>query len=273
VNSGDIGGGIWSGDIWSGHTPPADSGTAPQLTAYPVPGGNSGNAAVLILPGGGYAGQAPHESEPVARWLGSLGIAAFVLNYRVRPDRHPAPLLDAKRAMRFLRRHSADFGIDPDRLGVLGFSAGGHLAATLSVDVPIPDPALDEIEEYRSRPDLAVLCYPVISFVEYPKSGSMANLLGPDPDPRLATQLSAELHVDSSTPPSFLWHTADDEAVDPTNSLLFARSLAAHSVPFELHVFPRGRHGLGLAQEDAQVAQWTTLCATWLAAHSWTVTG
>jgi acetyl esterase/lipase len=267
VSTGDT----WSGDIWSGHTPPADSGTAPRLTGYPVPGGHS--AAVLILPGGGYAHHAPHESEPVARWLGSLGIAAFVLNYRISPDRHPAPLLDAKRAMRFLRRHSTDLGIDPDRIGVLGFSAGGHLAATLSVDVPVQQPALDDIDEQRARPDLAVLCYPVISFVDYPKSGSMRNLLGAEPDPVQAAQLSAELQVDEATPPTFLWHTADDEAVDVNNSLRYAQSLATRSVPFELHVFPHGRHGLGLAEQEGAAAQWTTLCSSWLRAHGWAVTG
>jgi acetyl esterase/lipase len=253
-------------DIWSGHTPPAGGGGSPGLTAYPVDGDPSA-PAVLVLPGGGYGHHAPHESEPVARWLGSLGVAAFVLTYRL--DRHPAPLLDAKRAMRSLRGHSAELGIDPDRVGVLGFSAGGHLAATLSVDVPIEEPPIDDIDGQRSRPDLAVLCYPVISFVDHPGSGSERNLLGPDPDPRLTALLSAESRIDAETPPTFLWHTADDEGVDVAHSLSYARGLAARSVPFELHVFPHGRHGLGLAEDDGPVAQWTRLCAGWLAAHGW----
>jgi acetyl esterase/lipase len=213
-----------------------------------------------VLPGGGYAGQAPHESEPVARWLNGLGIAAFVLDYRVAPERHPAPLLDAKQAMRFIR---SSFAVDPGRIGVLGFSAGGHLAATLSAGTPVTGDQTDD------RPDLAVLCYPVISFLEVPESGSMRNLLGPDPDESDRELLSPERHIDARTPPTFLWHTADDEAVDVNNSLLYGKNLAERGIPFELHVFPHGKHGLGLGPDDRAVGQWTGLCAEWLAGHGW----
>ena len=260
-------------DIWSGQIPPVNTGTAPELASFPVSAeirGEKASPAVLILPGGGYVHHAAHESEPVARWFNSLGIAAFVLKYRVRPDRHPAPLLDAKRAMRFIRHQHAQFGIDPDRLGVLGFSAGGHLAATVSVDVPTDQPPRDDIDRISARPDLAILCYPVVSFVETPGSGgSSANLLGAAPSRAMRELLSAERHVDAATPPTFLWHTADDAAVDVNNSLVYARALGTHSVPFELHVFPHGRHGLGLAHEEPRVAQWTELCAGWLDSLGW----
>ncbi|HVX44605.1 MAG TPA: alpha/beta hydrolase [Mycobacteriales bacterium] len=228
----------------------------PRLTYYPA--AIAPAAAVLVLPGGGYHTQAPHESEPIARWLNRLGLAGFVLDYRVEPDRHPAPLVDAKAAMRFIRRHD---GIDPDRVAVLGFSAGGHLAATLSVGTPTPD-ATDD-----TRPDLAVLCYPVITFLA--DSGSMRNLLGPDPRDTDRELLSPERHVDDRTPPTFLWHTADDEAVEVRNSFLYGTALAEREIPFEMHIFPHGKHGLGLAPEDPAVGQWPSLCAQWLAGHGW----
>lgn len=221
--------------------------------------------AVIICPGGGYAGRAPHEGEPVARWLNSLGIHAFVCDYRVAPYRHPYPSLDAKRAVRWIRAHAAKYDVDPAHIGLLGFSAGGHLVATVGTQFDAGDPtAADPIDRLSCRPDALVLCYPVVSFGPYRHDGSMRNLLGDDPEPELVTALSNELQVTADTPPTFLWHTADDAGVPVENSLLFAQALSAHKVPYELHVFQSGRHGLGLADEDPHVASWSRLCGEWL---------
>ena len=256
-------------DLWSEATPGLAAGDRPpHLEPYLLSGARGGSrAAIVVLPGGGYGGRAPHEGEPIARWLNSLGIASFVLHYRVAPYRHPYPLLDAQRAVRLVRHKAGEWGIDPHRIGVLGFSAGGHLAATLSTHFDAGDPnATDPVERQSCRPDLAILCYPVITFAApYTHQGSVNNLLGPEPDPDLVQSLSLETRVTAETPPVFLWHTADDAAVPVENSLLFASALSRHKVPFALHIFPHGRHGLGLAEGDPEVGQWTNECAAWLA--------
>ena len=222
--------------------------------------------AVLVLPGGGYARQAPHESEPVADWLAGLGIHAFVLRYRVAPSRHPGPLEDAKEAMLQIRGGAHGPAIDPARVGVLGFSAGGHLAATLSTAAATGDPRLDVAE---AVPDLSVLCYPVVSLTHEVHQGSVDNLLGHAPPSDLLAALSADGQVTASTPPAFLWHTADDAAVPVSHSLRYAGALMAAGVPAELHVFPSGRHGLGLAGGEPGVRQWPPLCADWLVRAGW----
>ncbi len=235
----------------------------PYLVASPRPA-----AAMVICPGGGYALRAPHEGEPVARWLNGLGVSAFVLDYRVAPYRHPYPLLDAQRAIRLVRHRAREWGVDPGRVGILGFSAGGHLASTVGTHYDAGDPdAPDPVDRQSCRPDLLVLCYPVISFGPHRHSGSMKNLIGDDPPAELRELLSNELHVTADTPPTFLWHTADDAGVPVANSLLFAEALSRHGVPFALHIFPSGRHGLGLATEHPEVSAWTSLCACWLARH------
>ncbi len=241
----------------------------PRLTPYLAPG-DSPAACVVICPGGGYAGRAGHEGEPVARWLNGLGVSAFVLDYRVRPYRHPIPLGDAQRAIRTVRHRAGEWRIDPKRVGILGFSAGGHLAASATTifDDGKPD-AADPIDRQPCRPDAAILCYPVITFGEFRHNGSMVNLLGKDPDPKLRNEMSLETRVTAKTPPVFLWHTADDGGVPVENSLLFARALRKHKVPFALHVFPRGPHGIGLAQgrraaKAPEARQWPALCAEWL---------
>ncbi len=268
---------------WYGAPVSANEGL-PRLTPYLVPEGEpAGSAsrgrsrpAVLICPGGGYARRAGHEGEPVARWLNGLGWQAFVLDYRVAPERHPGPLHDARWAMRQVRHRAPEWGVDPGRVAVLGFSAGGHLAATLSTrydagDQDSPDP----LARQPCRPDATVLCYPVISFVQYPHLGSMHNLLGESPSLTLRRALSADLQVTPETPPAFLWHTAEDAGVPVENSLLYGAALARQGVPFALHVFPQGRHGLGLADGKAgagrepQVAAWTGLCAAWLGGLGW----
>ncbi len=239
----------------------------PRLTLY-LPEGAGPFACVVICPGGGYAGRAAHEAGPIAEWLNGIGVAGAVADYRVSPYRHPVPLGDAQRAIRLVRHHAAEWRIDPDRVGILGFSAGGHCAASAAT---IFDPGRtgvdDPVEGQSCRPDFLVACYPVITFSRYGHRGSMINLLADAEgkvDPALQEQLSLENRVTAQTPPAFLWHTADDAAVPVANSLLFAEALYRCGVPFELHVFPKGRHGLGLAADDPVVGQWTTLCARWL---------
>jgi len=237
----------------------------PELIPFPAMNGKDPASAVIICPGGGYARHAPHEGQPVAEWLNSIGISAFVLKYRVAPYRHPAPLTDARRAIRYVRFYANEFGIDPHRVGILGFSAGGHLAAAAGTQFDYGDAhAADPIERQSSRPDVMILCYPVITFLEYRHHGSMANLLGEHPPFALREQLSLERQVTSDTPPTFLWHTSDDEGVPVENSLLFASALSRHRVPFELHSYESGRHGLGLAQDHPQARTWTRLCELWL---------
>lgn len=243
----------------------AGEGDWPQLTPY-LPTGRAPRGAIIVCPGGGYARLAPHEGEPIARWLVGLGIAAFVLRYRVAPHRHPVPLGDAQRAIRLVRSCAEGWGVAAMPVGVLGFSAGGHLSASLGVFNDGGDPAhADVVERASCRPDALVLCYPVITFGTERHLGSTDNLLGPDADAASRAAVSLERHVSARTPPTFLWHTADDASVPVEHSLLFAGALARHNVPFALHVYPQGRHGLGLAGEDPVVGSWTGLCATWLA--------
>ncbi|MCM8901920.1 alpha/beta hydrolase [Caldicoprobacter algeriensis] len=237
----------------------------PSIVPYIV---NSGDArgAIIICPGGGYVRRACHEGEPVALWLNSIGISAFVLNYCVAPSyRYPYPFMDMQRVIRYVRYNAADWNIEPNHIGIMGFSAGGHLASTVgthfdngSADVE------DPINRMSCRPDAMILCYPVITFGEYRHHGSMVSLIGENPSDELIKLLSNELHVMPDTPPAFLWHTADDQAVHVQNSLLFAEALRRCGVPFELHIYPHGRHGLGLALGEPSVSSWTELCARWL---------
>ena len=239
----------------------------PALTPYLAERPGSGKrAAVVVCPGGGYEMRADHEGEPIALWLNTLGISAFVLRYRVAPYRHPAPLWDVQRAIRYVRSRAEDWHLDAGRIGILGFSAGGHLAASAATLYDGGDAeAADPVERQSSRPDLAVLCYPVISLKDgITHEGSRLNLLGPNPGEELLAKLSCEENVTADTPPTFLWHTSDDEAVSVQNSLLFASALNRNGVAFDLHVYEKGHHGLGLASDDEHVRSWTAVCATWL---------
>lgn len=239
----------------------------PSLTIY-LPSTIAAGTGIIVCPGGGYGGLAmDHEGDQVARWLNSIGIAAFVLKYRLGPRyRHPAPLQDAQRSIRYVRTHAKEFGIASDRIGILGFSAGGHLASTAATHFDAGNSlASDEIDRAGSRPDFAVLAYPVISFAtEYAHRGSRRNLLGDSPDPQLVESLSNEKQVTPQTPPTFLFHTNEDAGVPPENSILFYMALRKAGVPAEMHIFERGRHGVGLAPLDRALSLWPHLLANWL---------
>jgi acetyl esterase/lipase len=203
----------------------------------------------------------------VAEWLNSIGVTAFVLKYRLAPRyQHPAPSQDASRAIRLVRARASEWGIDPARVGIIGFSAGGHLASTVGThfDRGRPD-AEDPIERVSSRPDFLILGYPVISFIEpFTHVGSRTNLLGKTPDPELVKSLSTETQVTKETPPTFLMHTSGDTGVPPENSVAFYLALHKAGVPAEMHIYERGRHGLGLAPADPALSSWPQRCEAWL---------
>lgn len=253
--------------LWPNGAPFAQGSEAedcPAITPYLVKSSEPA-PAIAVFPGGGYGGRAFGEGEPVALWLNTIGISAFVVDYRVSPYRHPCPLLDAKRAIRTIRSRAKEWNIDTNRVGALGFSAGGHLVSTLGTHYDSgKEEAADPIERESSKPDLLILCYPVISFGEKGHRGSMHNLLGAQPDELLVKALSNENNVTRETPKTFLWHTANDEAVPVDNSLLFAQALSDNGVPFALHVYPYGVHGLKLAEEYPQPRLWLKECELWL---------
>lgn len=230
-------------------------------------------AAVIVLPGGGYGHLSDvKEGSAVAEWLNGFGVTVFVLKYRLGPRYHqPAPLLDAARAMRIVRSRAKEWNIDPGRIGILGFSAGGHLASTLGThfDSGKAD-AADPIERVSSRPDLMILIYPVISMGEFTHAGSKKNLLSENPTAELVKLYSNELQVTRDTPPSFLVHTTADPAVPVENSLMFAAALRKAGVPFEFHIYERGPHGFGLAPADPILSTWPDRCADWLRLHNFT---
>jgi acetyl esterase/lipase len=242
-------------------------GLKPSLTLYrPLPEKATG-AVIVVCPGGGYGGHADHEGRPIAEWLNGLGITAVVLKYRLAPhSHHPAMLQDAARAIRTVRANAEEWKIDPKRVGVLGFSAGGHLASTIATHFEAGDPnASDPIDRLSSRPDRAILIYPVISMnPPYTHGGSRRNLIGENPSKELADSLSNELQVTQDTPPTFLAHTDQDAAVTAENALLFALACRREKVPVELHLFEKGQHGLGLGRPGFAFSEWPQLCAKWL---------
>jgi acetyl esterase/lipase len=239
----------------------------PTLIIY-LPEKPSG-AGIVICPGGGYSGLAmDHEGHQIGRWLNENGIAGFICDYRHRGKGygHPAPLQDAQRAIRTVRSRAQEFGVDPKKIGILGFSAGGHLCSTAVTHFDAgDDKATDTIERSSSRPDFGVLCYPVIAFDQpFTHKGSQKNLLGDAAPADVVASLSNEKQVTDQTPPCFLWHTWEDKGVPPENSIVFYQALLAHKVPAELHVFEKGRHGLGLARETPGTAGWSNACLAWL---------
>jgi len=242
----------------------------PTLTPFlPEPAKATG-ASLVICPGGAYGHLSDHEGAGYARFFVQHGITAFVLKYRLGSDgyRHPAMLQDAARAVRLVRSRAAEWNLDPDRVGIVGSSAGGHLAATLMTHWEAGDmEAPDAVERVSSRPDLGILCYPVISMGPITHEGSRRNLLGDAPGPEQIESLSNEKQVSTNTPPCFIWHTVEDKTVQVENSLEFAAALRRAGVPFELHLYEQGRHGLGLGRSEVTPSglhPWTVDCLHWL---------
>jgi acetyl esterase/lipase len=244
---------------------PADK---PTLSLYLPPADKANGTAVVVCPGGGYGGLADgHEGKEPAEFLNKLGVAAFVVRYRLGPRyHHPAPLQDAQQALRIVRSRAKEFNIDPGRIGIWGFSAGGHLASTAATQWEDGKPdAEDPVARVSSRPDFAILCYPVITLEPpYAHMGSRNNLLGKDADPKLVESLCNERRVTEKTPPTFLFHTGTDTAVPPENSILFYQALRKAKVPAELHIYEKGPHGVGLASKDEVLSSWPDRLTAWL---------
>lgn len=239
----------------------------PKLTAFLPSAEKRNGASMLILPGGGYGHLAPHEGKGFADWLVTHGICCYVLQYRLGTHgyRHPCMLQDAARGLRLVRGFARRDGLDPARIGIIGSSAGGHLASTLLTHFDLGQPdASDPVERESSRPDIGILCYPVISGVTFPHQGSFDNLLGEKYSHELVRELSNELHVTAQTPPTFIWHTAGDPVVPVENVFLFASALRKAGVPFDLHIYEKGRHGLGLRANDPAAPPWDADCVYWL---------
>lgn len=258
--------------LWPGGAPGAlgqEELDKPTLTFYPAMGRTASGTGVIVCPGGGYGALAmDHEGSQIAGFLNSLGISAYVLKYRLGPRyHHPAPLDDAQRAIRTVRSRAKELGVAADRIGIWGFSAGGHLASSAAThfDNGKPD-ASNDIDKISSRPDFAILAYPVITFVDEPyvHKGSRRNLLGDKPDPKLAALMSSETQVTAQTPPTFLFHTNADTGVPPENSVLFYLALRKANVPAEMHIYQEGKHGVGLAPDDPVLTSWAGRLTDWL---------
>lgn len=246
----------------------AEERDKPSLTIYLPPGNRANGTAVIICPGGGYGGLAlGHEGKDPAEWLNRQGIAAFVLRYRLGPRyHHPAPLQDAQRARRLVRSRASEWNLDSKRIGIWGFSAGGHLASTLAThfDEGKQD-ADDPIERVSCRPDFAILSYPVITLrPPFAHLGSRRNLLGEKPDEALVASLCNDEQVTEKTPPTFLFHTNEDKGVPAENSILFYQALRKKKVPAELHIYEKGPHGVGLGVGRGAVSAWPEQLAAWL---------
>lgn len=257
--------------LWTGAAPGAlGTGDAdvPAITIYLPSSPDAAGTGVVVCPGGGYGALAmDHEGRQVAQWLNSHGIAALILKYRLGPRYHyPAQLQDAQRAIRFARFHARRFGLDPQHIGIWGFSAGGHLASTVGTHFHTGDStAADPMDRLSDRPDFLILAYPVISLTtEYTHRGSLKNLLGDNPDPKLAEFLSSEKQVTAQTPPTFLFHTNADTSVPPENSVLFYLALRRAGVPAEMHIYQEGKHGVGLAPSDPALSTWPDRLLGWL---------
>lgn len=259
--------------LWPGAAPGAmgaEEHDRPTLGVYLPPADKATGTAVVVCPGGGYSGLAmDHEGEAIGQWFNEAGIAAFVVKYRVSPYRHPIPMTDAKRAVRTVRARAGEWGIAPNRVGIMGFSAGGHLAATVATHVDTGDAsAEDPIDRQSARPDFAILCYPVISMTaEFMHQGSRRNLLGDEPPEELAAAMSLENSVGPDTPPTFIFHTADDQSVPVENGIAFFQALRKQGISAEMHIFEHGRHGVGLAPDDPALSRWPDLCMNWLRAR------
>jgi acetyl esterase/lipase len=263
--------------LWANGAPGALGATAadqPQMTPYLPPAGTANGTAVVIFPGGGYQHLSMEkEGSDVANWLAGVGVTTFVVRYRLGPSyHHPTMLGDAQRAIRIARARAGEWSVDPHRLGVIGFSAGGHLASTTGTHSdPGNASSTDPIERASSRPDFMLLLYPVITMRadSVTHAGSRLNLLGPSPTAELERLLSNETQVTAQTPPTFIVHTEDDRTVPVQNALLFYDALKRNGVQAEMHVFEHGPHGFGLAPADPVLSVWTALCETWMRRHGW----
>lgn len=257
--------------LWPDGAPGAvghDSVDVPTLTPYRPASPAATGTGVVILPGGGYQHLAmDHEGRQVAEFFNHLGITAFVLKYRLGPRyHHPAMIQDAQRAIRYVRTHASEYGLRPDRIGIMGFSAGGHLATTAATHFDSGrSESTDPIDRESSRPDFLIAGYPVVSLVEsWTHEGSRDHLLGDDQTPQRLAELSNERQVTEATPPTFLFHTDADAAVPAENSVMFYLALRRAGVPAELHIYEQGRHGVGLATEDPVLSSWPDRLADWL---------
>jgi len=264
--------------LWPDGAPGAlgqSSNDMPTLTAFlPAPGTATGSA-IVVCPGGGYGGLAGHEGADYALYLNQHGITAFVLKYRLGSHgyRHPRMLEDAQRAIRTVRARATEWNLDVKRIGIMGSSAGGHLASTAVTHFDSGKPgSADLVERQSSRPDLGILCYAVISMGTNTHQGSKNNLLGKEPSAELVELLSNEKQVTPNTPPCFVWHTAEDKAVKVENSLDFAAALQRNGVAFDLHVYQKGRHGIGLADKPpfANPHPWARDLIFWLKEQGFT---
>jgi acetyl esterase/lipase len=257
--------------LWESQAPGAlgDSDSdRPTITLYAASEERRPTAAVIVFPGGSYEYLATnHEGRQVANWLNAMGLNAFVVKYRIGPRyHHPVELGDAQRAIRVVRARAKDFGVLPDEIGVMGFSAGGHLASTAATHFDPGNPqSTDSIDRVSCRPDFAILAYPVISLAsEYTHQLSRENLLGENPTPELVRELSSEKNVTRQTPPTFLFSSSTDTVVPPENSVAFYLALRKAGVPSELHIFENAPHGVGLDLADPSVGEWGTLLVHWL---------
>jgi acetyl esterase/lipase len=260
--------------LWKDGAPgtPKTSAADEPVLLVSKPSSNANSTGIIVIPGGGYGGLAmDHEGAQIAEWLNSLGVTAFVLKYRMHGTghMHPVPMMDGQRAIRTVRARAKEWGVDPARVGVLGFSAGGHLASTLGTHYDAGSAENpDVIERVSSRPDFLLLCYPVISLTQpYTHTGSRDNLLGKNPDPALLHSLSNETQVTENTPPTFIFQTSEDKGVPAENCIAFYLALHKAGVPAEMHIFETGRHGLGLAKDTPGTKEWPRLCQNWLTAH------
>ncbi|HPF01955.1 MAG TPA: alpha/beta hydrolase [Bacteroidales bacterium] len=245
--------------------------TNPALFPYLPPKEKSTGTAVLICPGGGYAALAfSHEGHAIAKWLNEYGIAGIILKYRlpsdmIMVDKSVGPLQDAQEALRTIRRNAAKWNIDPQKIGVMGFSAGGHLASTLSTH--FDEKVYETKDNTSARPDFSILIYPVITMdSSFTHAGSRRNLIGQDPSPEQVIRFSNEKQINDGTPPAFIVHSADDKTVPVRNSMAYYENLVKYGIPSELHIFRKGGHGYGLAVNRETQAAWPDLCINWLKA-------
>ncbi len=257
--------------LWEGDAPGAkgkEDADVPTITIYRPAADKANGASVVICPGGGYGGLAmDHEGHQVAAWLNTFGVTGFILKYRLgRRYQHPAMLTDVGRAIRTVRARAGDWKLDGARIGVLGFSAGGHLASTAATHFDDGDAnAADAVDRENSRPDLAVLIYPVIMLSgPHAHTGSRDNLLGENAPQEMIDLMSNEKRVTDKTPPTFLVHSIDDKPVPPENSFEFVKSLRAHNVPCQLHLYDHGGHGYGLGGKDPSLSTWPMVCGKWM---------